>query len=184
MPSNILVGIDLGFRSTGLVSAIPTHTEVGYDILGFECVKTEKASKKLKIYAAEDDVSQCQKLYQGVIKFINDVDPSAIVAELPTAGAQGARANRGMGIATGVIGAVAAATGLPFIWVTPTASKVELCGKKSVSKDEMMDTVRLTWPKVAWPKVKNRFEHIADAAAALLVARNSDVYKFMRGRVE
>jgi len=40
------------------------------------------------------------------------------------------------------------------------------------------------WPTFTWPKTLKEFEHVADAAIALQVARTSDVYKFMRGMVE
>jgi Holliday junction resolvasome RuvABC endonuclease subunit len=182
--NNTLVGIDLGFRSTGLVEAVPVHTEIGYDVLSFECVKTEKQAAKKGLYVAVDDVQQCQKLYKEVAAFITRCDPTALVVELPTAGAKGARANRGMGIATGVMASVSAAMELPCVWIRPTEGKVALAGKKNASKEDMMGAVRVNWPDVDWPEEKNRLEHIADAAAALMAARDSDIYKLIRGRVE
>lgn len=184
MAENKIVGVDLGFRNTGLVAAAPEHSDVGYSIDKFTCIKTERAGKKKAIFVAQDDVQQCQNLFTGVMEFIRQVDPTALAVELPTAGAKGARANRGMGIATGMAASVAAVTGLPVIWIYPEDSKKLVGGKKNASKDDMMNAVRNTWPQVEWPKAKNQFEHIADAAAALLVARCSDIYKFMRGSVD
>jgi len=180
MSNNTLIGVDLGFRHTGLVAASPSKEVVyGYEILGHTCVHTQKADKKLGLYVAQDDVSQCQLMFAGVMKFIKEYDPKGVVAELPSAGAKGARANRGMGIATGVIGSVASALNLPFVWVTPADSKVVLCGLRNASKDDMMNKVKQMYPDAGWPKVKNEFEHIADAVGALMVAKKSDIYKFM-----
>lgn len=183
MAENRIIGVDLGFRSTGLVAAVPDHSDAGYSIDRFVCIKTEKAGKKKAIFVAQDDVQQCQNLFNGVMEFIRQFDPTALAVELPTAGAKGARANRGMGIATGMAASVAAITGLPVIWVYPEDSKKLVGGKKNASKDDMMDAIRNMWPQEDWPKTKNQFEHIADAAAALLVAKYSDIYKFMRGNV-
>lgn len=182
--NSTIVGIDLGFRNTGLVHAAPTHTPIGYRILGHACVSTEKEAGKKGLFVAVDDVQQCQRLFAGVMDFITASDPGALVIELPTAGAKGARANRAMGIVTGMIGAISAATGLPSVWISPTDGKVAMCRKKTASKDEMMDAARALWPDAGWPATKGKFEHIADAAAALLAAKESDVYKLLRGRVE
>lgn len=184
MPTNKVIGVDLGFRSTGLVAATPTRAQPGYKIDEVLCVKTEKANKKLGLFVAHDDVTQCQALFRDVMAFFAKHDPVAAVAELPTAGAKGARANRGMGIATGMIGAVAESIGIPFVWVMPVDSKKLLCGKKNASKDEMMDTIIGMFPDVGWPKAKNRLEHVADAAAALLVGRTSNIYKMILERIE
>lgn len=180
MPENRIIGMDLGFRNTGLVAARPSHTDAGYVIDGFTCIKTEKAGKKKPIFVAQDDVQQCQHLFKGVMKFISYYDPTALAVELPTAGAKGARANRAMGIATGMMASVSCVTGLPVIWVYPTDSKKLVGGKKNASKKEMMAAIRRTWPDQIWAEPENQFEHIADAAAALLVAKDSDIYKFMR----
>lgn len=184
MPDKIAVGIDLGFRHSGMVAAAPTHTQLGYEVLGFDCVVTKKESKKKSLYVAEDDVSQSMLLYRGIRAFLQKWDPTFIAVELPSAGAKGARANRGMGIATGIIAAIAEETGLPSVWVVPTDSKVAMCGTKTASKEDMQDKARELWPQVQWSTAADQFEHIADAAAALLVARGSAVYKLLRGSVE
>lgn len=184
MPDNTLVGVDLSFRNTGLVLAKPEHSDRGYDVVDCKNVRTEKASKKKALYVAQDDVLQAQLLYDGIRDFIEAHKPTAVVVELPTAGAKGARSNRCMGMATGVIAGIAKETDLPFIWILPEDSKVALAGKKNASKKEMIKAAKELWPKFGWPGSETNDEHIADACAALLVARNSDIYKFMRGRAE
>lgn len=184
MPNNTIVGIDLSFRNTGLVVARPVHTALGYEIIDLCNVRTHKADKKKALFVAQDDVTECQKLYEGVSQAIASWNPTAAVVELPTAGAKGARANRCMGMATGMVAALAASTGLPFIWVQPDDSKIEMCGKRTASKEEMIRQAKKNWPKAPWPTSDAQAEHVADAAAALLVARRSDVYKLIRGKVE
>ena len=184
MPNNTIIGVDLSFRNTGLVIAAPTHTELGYDLLEVANVKTEKAAKKKALYVAQDDIQEAQALCKGIMDFIQSYDATAVVVELPTAGAKGARANRCMGMASGIIASIASETGLPFIWIQPEDSKMAFCGKKNAGKDDMMKRAQELWPTAPWPKNKGDLEHVADACAALLVARKSDIYKFMRGRAE
>lgn len=184
MPNNTIVAIDLSFRNAGALTARPAHTKVGYELLDCANIKTAKASKKKNLFVAQDDVLESQKLYAGLLAYIQNADPTLCVAEMPTAGAKGARANRCMGMATGVAAALVVVTGLPFVWVIPEDSKNIFCGKKNASKPEMMAKAQELWPEFTWPKTKGDFEHVADAAAALLVARDNEIYKFMRGRTE
>ena len=80
MPNNTLIGIDLGFRNTGLVEAKPEHSERGYETLSCVNVRTEKASKKKALYTAQDDVSSAQALYSGIVDFIKALDPKRIAS--------------------------------------------------------------------------------------------------------
>lgn len=137
------------------------------------------------MFVAEDDVTQCQQMWKEVDDYIRDAadlecgNVKAMCVELPNAGAKGARANRAMGIATGMVAGITAKWNLPSIWVAPRQSKLKVGGKADASKEEMQAAVRKLWPKFAWPTKQKDLEHIADAAAALIAAKESDVYKFL-----
>ena len=178
-----IVGLDLGFRHTGLVVAEPDHSPAGYHLINWACFHTSnEGAKKHGLYVAVDDIQECKRIYRGVIDVINDVKATALVAETPSGGAKGARAARAMGIVTGVVAAISEQAGIPSVWVQPHQSKMQVGGKKNASKEEMEEAVFKIWPDFKWPKLEKELEHVCDAAAALVVAKSSDVYKYLRGR--
>ena len=176
----LIVGLDLGFRHTGVVAARPSPFGVGYDIVDFLCINTQPEHKKRGTYVSHDDIRSCQEMTRDLGAFINKVGKvSCIIAEMPPGGGKGARAVRAMGIATGMLAAIVEMQGYPAHWVMPDESKKLVGGKKNASKEEMMDAVRGMFPDVVWPKAKCTFEHIADAVAALIVGKRCDIYKLM-----
>ena len=79
------------------------------------------------------------------------------------------------GICVGVLGALRA-TGIPFFEVTPTEVKMASTGKKTATKQEMIQWAMATHPEANWPVYKQngelkvseaKAEHMADATAAI-----------------
>lgn len=98
----------------------------------------------------------------------------AIFVEVPV-GSQSARAMASYGICVGVLGALRA-TGIPFFEVTPTEVKMASTGKKTATKQEMIQWAMATHPEANWPRYKQngvvkvseaKAEHMADATAAI-----------------
>lgn len=98
----------------------------------------------------------------------------AIFVEVPV-GSQSARAMASYGICVGVLGALRA-TGIPFFEVTPTEVKMASTGKKTATKQEMIQWAMATHPEANWPVYKQKgelkvseakAEHMADATAAI-----------------
>lgn len=98
----------------------------------------------------------------------------AIFVEVPV-GSQSARAMASYGICVGVLGALRA-TGIPFFEVTPTEVKMASAGKKTATKQEMIEWAVNQHPEANWPKYKQngvvkvseaKAEHMADATAAI-----------------
>lgn len=98
----------------------------------------------------------------------------AIFVEVPV-GSQSARAMASYGICVGVLGALRA-TGIPFFEVTPTEVKMASAGKKTATKQEMIEWALNQHPEANWPKYKQngvvkvseaKAEHMADATAAI-----------------
>jgi len=162
------MGIDIGFVATGWVIV-----RVGdYScVIDSGTILTEPATKKTSVRVADSDAERAGIIYRELYNAITLHGPHGIAMELPSGGAQGARANRAMGIATGVGGALIAATGLPCEYVTPQAVKMAMTGQRNASKEQMMHRARQLHPDCNWPKAKKHFEHQADALGAVEAIR-------------
>lgn len=181
-----LLGIDAGFQAMGTV--IVELDDVGNggpsfrQILHAESFRTKPSSKKRGIRVADDDAERCQELARFLIDTIRSHQPAGAVVELPSGGAQGARANRAMGMATGIVVAVLEVAELPVEWVTPGDVKKAATGRADGSKEAVQDAVRETFDwgqgdKNHWPRHKWAQEHVADAAAAVLAAEGGTLIR-------
>jgi len=187
----LVLGIDAGFQALGIVVVrLQPRGDgvVGYErlVLHGEAVKTERTSKKRGIRVADDDAERCQQLAQALKRVIETWKPAGAVVELPHGGAQGARANRAMGMATGVVTSALSILDVPTEWVTPGDVKKAATGRKDGSKEAVQEAVQRmfrwhdgTWPKQAWAR-----EHVADAAAAVLAAQGGTLMRMIERMVE
>ncbi len=170
-----LLGVDAGFAALGAV-IIEDGT-----VLHGEAFRTAKTSKKHGLRVADDDAERCQQLARFLSRFIDEWRPAGAVVELPSGGAQGARAHRAMGMAAAVAAAVLELSDLPAEWVTPAEGKKAAAGRKDASKEDVQRGVRraFQWPAgVSWPACEA--EHIYDAAAAVLAASNGTLARALR----
>lgn len=173
MTQPVVLLIDAGFRGLGMVVVR------GRTVLHAEACRTEKSSTKRGVRVADDDTECCLTLARALLRVINTLRPAGAIVEMPTGGAQGARPNRTMGMATGVVAAVLEATGLAFEVVTPAQVKKAATGKRDGSKEEVQSAVRraYNWEAAEPPDTKADWEHIADAAAAGLAAENGTLMR-------
>lgn len=176
-----ILALDVGFAATGC--AVLDEQE---RILDVAVVRTERTAKKRGIYVADDDSERCRILTAGLVALLDKYAPKLVVCELPTGGAQGARANRCMGLATGVATATLELRKIATAWVQPIASKRLVRAKGPVTKEEVEAVVLKRWPGLAkhpiyatMPKCES--EHVADALAAYLVARDTSVVRVLLG---
>lgn len=167
-----VMAIDAGFAGMGVVVA------EGRRIVHAATCRTERTAKKRGIRVADDDAERAQTLARFLLDIISEWGPAGVVVELPSGGAQGARANRAMGMSSGIVAAVLEAAGLPAEWVTPQAVKKAATGRKDGSKDAVAASVsrQFEWT-TALPKVKADLEHIYDAAGALLAAQGGTLMR-------
>lgn len=171
-----VMGIDAGFQAMGVVVVD------GRKIRFADTCLTQRATKKRGVRVADDDADRCRQLARFLLDVIKGWQPVGAVIELPSGGAQGARANRAMGMATGIVVAVLEATKVPAEWVTPQAVKKAATGKQSGSKSDVQVAVRsaFDWDSSKWgpwPKTKNKAEHVADAAATILAAEGGTLLR-------
>lgn len=108
----------------------------------------------------------------------------AVFVEVPV-GSQSARAMASYGICVGVLGSLRAA-GIPFFEVTPNEVKLVSVGKKTATKQEMIDWAMRKHPEANWPtftqkgetKVSEaKAEHMADATAAIHAGIQTNEFK-------
>lgn len=89
------------------------------------------------------------------------------------------------GICVGVLGALRA-SGIPFFEVTPTEVKLAGAGKKTATKQEMIEWVVKQHPEADWPMYAKggqqliseaKAEHMADAVCAIHAGIQSNPFQ-------
>ncbi|ACL06259.1 hypothetical protein Dalk_4581 [Desulfatibacillum aliphaticivorans] len=149
-------------------------------------VCTTSPVKKKTVRVADDRADRSASLARQIRAVVEKHGVTGIVGELPSGGAQSAKAMGDMTQAVGIVAATAALLGIPAEWCTPTDVKKAATGKASASKEEIADAMAkkyglekvvkhtkeskktgkrsrlLTYGGIAF----GNFEHIADAMAA------------------
>ena len=91
------------------------------------------------------------------------------------------------GICVGVLGALRA-TGIPFFEVTPNEVKMISVGKKTATKQEMIEWAMNAHPEANWPTYNQKgkllvseakAEHMADATATIYAGIASNPFQQM-----
>lgn len=181
-----VLAVDIGFAVTGWVSVTRSASDPSrYEVSLYSSSKNNNNNnKKAKVRVADRDAVRCQELARFLFDAIRESKPSGVIVELPTGGAQGARANRCMGMATGIIASVIEIFQLPAEWVTPNEVKGIVPGAgKAVSKREVQNHVinALDWPETFINPSKSlpnwQVEHVCDAAGAFLAAQHGQLVR-------
>lgn len=175
-----VVGIDAGFAATGLAAVTLTAGERGV-VVANNCVRTEKNRERRGLRVADDDAARCRTLAMEVQRFLEAFPPHVVAVELPTGGARGARPNRAMGMATGMIAAVLALGQYAVQWVTPMEVKKAATGHRNASKADVEEAMRRRYDWDApTPKAAAVREHVFDAAAAVAAVEGGALVRAVR----
>ena len=174
-PRPRILALDVGFANCGLVIFRGGRAELA------TVITTTPVKKKRGIRKADDDSERCAKLARGIHAAIIDYGVRVIVAEMPSAGAQGARANRCMGMAAAIVVTLAEIESLPLVHVTPAEGKRATTGKNNGSKADVQAAVRKRFPRIGvlLDAFGAKAEHAADAAAAYMAAENDPVIRMI-----
>lgn len=183
MSSTRAMGVDVGFRCTGL--ALVRLNKEGDELADSRaiCPKPSKASS-----AVLRDVEDCFALLEGLQAAIREWRPAGIFVELPHGGAQSSRAARCMGMATALVLPFLQYENVGFELYTPLdvegtlgihlapgdAQKLKLSKGESTKwkKARVKDLVDAEWPDFkGWPDKADKAEDAYDAAAAFLCGR-------------
>lgn len=128
------------------------------------------------------DLESGYQLYKGAMAAAKGAH--AVFVEVPV-GSQSARAMASYGVCVGVLGALRA-TGIPFFEVTPTEVKLAGYGKKTASKEEMIEWAMAKHPEANWPMYSRngsvlvseaKAEHQADAVAAIYAGMATTAFR-------
>ena len=148
--------IDLGFAHSGVAICVkdPRITE-GFFVEEVACFDTKGGGKnRVHKYKAEEDIARAESMISNIRDMLVRHSVEAVAVEIPTGGAQGARANRAMGVVTGTIAALRVfMPTVAFEWIIPDNSKKHVFNRKTVSKQEVIDwadsSFDIDWPKDA-----------------------------------
>ena len=183
----IFVGVDIGYSNTGIVAVqIPSMS-----IIGGTVISTKRADKKYKVLAASDDIARIKSIVDGIRTFLGKYKAGTnmlIGVEMPHAGAQSAKANRGMGIATGIAVTLFECLDIPVDYVTPYEVKNAVCGKRSAKKEAVKaGLAEFFLPAdldVLFSSVSDgQVEHLADAlGVAVHCIKYSELFRLLTTR--
>src|SRR5690606_41930035 len=126
-------GVGCGCRAMGRGVVDVQSREVVHGL----AVRTERTATKRGIRVADDDAERCKLLAGSLAAVVRGWRPYGAVVELPNGGAQGARANRAMGMATGIVASVLYVLDMPTEWVTPSEVKKAATGRKDAAKEDV-----------------------------------------------
>lgn len=127
------------------------------------------------------DLESAFQLCKAAVEFAKQAQ--VIFAEVPV-GSQSARAMASYGICVGVLGSLRA-VGIPFFEVTPTEVKMATVGRKTATKQEMIQWATSQHPAASWPyytekgakKISEaKAEHMADAIGAIQAGIHSNPF--------
>lgn len=188
----MLLSLDLGFVNTGYVLVSSRGLET------YGVISTQKTTNK-QGRVADDNLDRCSRIAHSINNIVVNYGVMGVVGELPSGGAQSARAAAAMSLVTGCLGACIAILNLPCEWCTPTQTKMALYGTKTASKQDMMEkATKVTsggfekvgngvqyWMRL-WSGKKGpimygaSFEHVADALGAYMALENGMLVKVMK----
>jgi Holliday junction resolvasome RuvABC endonuclease subunit len=186
-----LIGMDIGFRATG-VSHFEVWNQNGKVRLNFISgivIVTAKDKDKKNARVSDTDVQACKHIVKALDDYMetNQIkrQKSFCACEFPTGGARGARANRTMGMATGLlIGYLESQKIFIIETVTPKEVKIAATENSKASKNEVIKAIMKKRAIYKHRKYinkiihKNLMEHFCDSiGAAIHVVKHSDLFK-------
>lgn len=176
-----VVGLDPSLRNWGIARALLAPGTFDIQIQSVDVIQpvlpTGKQTRQNSL-----DIEAAKQLSSGVLQAVEGAQ--AIFVEVPV-GSQSARAMASYGICVGVLGALRA-SGIPFFEVTPTEVKLAGPGKKTATKQDMINWAVSQHPNVEWPTyTKNgksliseaKAEHMADAICAIHAGIQSNPFQ-------
>lgn len=172
----MILALDMSLANTGWAALrLASQPE---ELCGTGCIVTKPGANR-KGNQSADDIRRATEIATGIDALIVEYRPLLIVGELPY-GSQHAAAAKAEGICKGIMGGLRTWAGVPCLWVRPQQSKFAVCGAEDAAKADVQKVVEGWWPRAFAGLKKAHIEHVADALAAVVAARASDLYMMVR----
>jgi len=166
-----VVGFDPSLRNWGIACGTYDTDSGIVSIAHLDVIQPVLPTGK-QVRVNSGDLASAVQLALGAMRVIDGAQ--AIFVEVPV-GSQSARAMASYGICVGVLGGLRA-QGIPFFEVTPTEVKMTAAGKRTATKQDMIQWAMDKHAEAPWPRYQSRghikvseakAEHMADAVAAI-----------------
>ena len=176
----LLLSIDTGL-ATGGAALLDLHSKQVIDVL---LLTTEKSVRKREVSVSSDTMNRAKLYARALQRFIAPYSNIRGIVHESLSLPRNARAAALIGISLGVVADIAEQRNCPLIEVTPQNVKLGVTGKKTASKDEVIQAVLNHQPELE-PAFKQRgpagkWEHMADAVAVGLSAWDHDIVRLLR----
>jgi len=173
-----LLGIDPGLSALGLARLALTPD--GERVEALAVIRTDKSSKKREILAAEDNVRRVGELADALAPWFAHPGTVAVCAEAQS-WPRNAAACAKVGMAWGVIVALARRHGLPVIQAAPQDVKRATAWRRDASKEAVRAAMEARYPdRPPWPLPAGVIEHAADALAVAVTCLEHPTVKLAR----
>lgn len=170
-----LLGIDAAFANMGFALGTYDLENYGIEITKLKLVTTEAQNQKV-VRKSSDDLRRARELYDFIDFWIRHFNPDLVIVEVPH-GSQSARASWSLGIVVGLLASIQ----IPMIEVSALEVKQASVGRKTASKQDMIDWAYNLYPAVQWlihgKKLTLNNEHLADAIATLHAGVKTQQFK-------
>lgn len=162
-----VAAFDPAMRNWGMAKLLVDPIDLSFVIHDLRLLSTSSEAGKT-VRKSSDDLRRATESYTAAHDWAAWSD--LIVAEVPS-GSQSSRASLGAGMSIGLLAALGYFR--PLIQVDPISVKKTVTGRKTASKEEMIDWASREYPDAPWLRRKlkgelvmtNDNEHLADAVA-------------------
>ena len=168
------LSIDSSLANTGI--ACGEYNEGVFSVKRIDLMSTEKTKNK-SVRASSDTIERCVRTFRFIEDRLNVVKPDIIFVETPS-GSQNSSSAKSYGIVCMLIATLSPSP----IQVTPIEVKQATVGKKTASKQEMIDWAYAKHPDADGWQLRNgsplkKLEHCADAIAIAYAGVQTDEFK-------
>lgn len=181
------LNIDPGFKWLGWsVTALAATSDQDW-LLAMELVRTDKSDKKLGIRVADDNFSRARLIASELWDAIDYHEPDIICFEAFSPVRHASVAAQ-LGMAYGVLAAIAAHTGLPVASATPQQVKKAVGGK---SKEQVTAAMMRKYGEqeaaqaflIKYEDIESNHNHAWDSLAVLEAVADNETMRSLRHRV-
>lgn len=157
----MILSLDIGFANTGY-SVFKDNNLVDYGV-----ISTPKTNEK---YTMNDYSIRCINLFKKLSELVIQHNIQIVVGEMPSGGSQSNKASVQMGMAAATVSSVVASHNLKYYWCTPQQVKFAATGKRSATKDEIIENISKLYNIQG---KKNQLEHICDSISAYIYCKST-----------